>query len=388
MRVDSGLFYLTCAIVSIGVVFSLSLTSYTILMNHVAPLHFFYRQAIFAIFSIFIMWGISNFQADKFLHKFCFTAFIVCFLLLFFMNFFPSSLVTEVNGAARWIKFPGFAIAPVEFFKFGFIYFLAWSFNRKINNTKKDFLQEFKILVPYLVVFIFIFIAVGIFQNDLGQIVVLAGTMLVVALFAGTSYRFMSLCALILSICGYLFIILSDHRIARVKSWWGGIQDFALSMPFVSQNLATKLRIEDAQAPYQVGHSLNAINNGGIFGQGLGIGNFKLGFLSEVHTDFVLAGIAEEVGFVGILVICTIFFMILYKIIKIAVNLENNVYKLFCIGIAFMFLFSFVINSYGITSISPVKGIAVPFLSYGGSHLVAACMCVGLVLMISKKAKF
>ncbi|MFC2528521.1 MAG: FtsW/RodA/SpoVE family cell cycle protein, partial [Campylobacter sp.] len=151
---------------------------------------------------------------------------------------------------------------------------------------------------------------------------------------------------------------------------------------------AAGLRIEDASAPYQVGHSLNAINNGEFFGQGLGLGSFKLGYLSEVHTDFVLAGIAEEWGFVGILLIVALFYAMLFRIFQTASKSPSNVNFLFCLGIGFMFFFSFIINSYGITSISPVKGIAVPFLSYGGSHLLAASFAVGLVLMASKRAKF
>ncbi|MBQ3675427.1 MAG: FtsW/RodA/SpoVE family cell cycle protein, partial [Campylobacter sp.] len=125
-----------------------------------------------------------------------------------------------------------------------------------------------------------------------------------------------------------------------------------------------------------------------VFGKGLGQGSFKLGYLSEVHTDFVLAGIAEEIGFVGIFIITAIFYAILFRIFQIASKSENKVNYLFCLGIGFMFLFSFIMNAYGITSISPVKGIAVPFLSYGGSHLLAASFAVGLVLMASKRAKF
>lgn len=159
-------------------------------------------------------------------------------------------------------------------------------------------------------------------------------------------------------------------------------------LKFVSPQMATRLHVEGASAPYQVSHSLNAINNGGFFGQGIGEGSFKLGFLSEVHTDFVLAGITEEIGFIGITCIVLLFLFILYHIFHIAslFREKNNTYYLFSVGIGFMLLFSFIINAYGITSILPVKGIAVPFLSYGGSHVMAASLAIALVLMISKKA--
>ena len=339
------------------------------------------------MFCVFLMWIVSRLDPDKFLTPIGISLFLLMFFTMFFMNFLPPSMVTEINGAARWIKLPGFSLAPVEFFKVGFIYFLAWSFNRKLDYSKKSIATEIATLLPYLVLFSVIVILIGVYQNDLGQVVVLSLVLLLMSMFAGTSFRLIGLSAVGIIFAAWVFIVTSDHRIERVKSWWGGVQDVALSMPFVSPEAAAKLRIEDAVTPYQVGHSLNAINNGEVFGKGLGQGSFKLGYLSEVHTDFVLAGIAEEIGFVGIFVITAIFYAILFRIFQIASKSENKVNYLFCLGIGFMFLFSFIMNSYGITSISPVKGIAVPFLSYGGSHLLAASFAIGLVLMASKKAK-
>ena len=388
MKTDKWLFYFVSILIAIGIVFSLSLTSYTVLVhNYSNHLHFFILQFCVGMFCVFLMWIVSRLDPDKFLTPIGISLFLLMFFTMFFMNFLPPSMVTEINGAARWIKLPGFSLAPVEFFKVGFIYFLAWSFNRKLDYSKKSIATEIATLLPYLVLFSVIVILIGVYQNDLGQVVVLSLVLLLMSMFAGTSFRLIGLSAVGIIFAAWVFIVTSDHRIERVKSWWGGVQDVALSMPFVSPEAAAKLRIEDAVTPYQVGHSLNAINNGEVFGKGLGQGSFKLGYLSEVHTDFVLAGIAEEIGFVGILLITLLFYAILFRIFQIASKSENKVNYLFCLGVGFMFLFSFIMNSYGITSISPVKGIAVPFLSYGGSHLLAASFAIGLVLMASKKAK-
>ena len=389
MKTDKLLFYFTSALIAIGIVFSLSLTSYAVLLlNKSSHLHFFIMQFSVGMFCILLMWSISRLDPNKFLTPIGISLFLLMFLTMIFMNFLPTSMVTEVNGAARWIRLPGISIAPVEFFKVGFIYFLAWSFNRKLDYSKKTIVKEIGTLLPYLVLFSIIVILIGVYQNDLGQVVVLSIVLLLISLFAGTSFRLIGLSALGVIFAAFVFIVTSAHRIDRVKSWWGGVQDFALSLPFISPEAAARLRVEDAVTPYQVGHSLNAISNGELFGQGLGYGSFKLGYLSEVHTDFVLAGIAEEIGFVGIFCITLLFYAILFRIFQIASKSENKVNYLFCLGIGFMFLFSFIMNSYGITSISPVKGIAVPFLSYGGSHLLAASFAVGLVLMASKRAKF
>lgn len=387
MRVDTSLFYATTILICIGIVFSLSLSAYTVLLFNTDHLHFFIRQLIVGILCIFMMWAISFIKSDKFFVYFGNGLFLIFLIIILFMNVLPENLVMEVNGAARWIKFPLFSIAPVEFFKVGFICFLAWSFDKKISGSKdKPLVSQILLLLPYLIPFIGIIIIVGVVQNDLGQVMVLCLVMIMMLLFAGTSMKLLGMGFVGVFTLGVIFIITSEHRIERFMSWWGGVQDIVLK--FVSPQMATRLHVEGASAPYQVSHSLNAINNGGFFGQGIGEGSFKLGFLSEVHTDFVLAGITEEIGFIGITCIVLLFLFILYHIFHIAslFREKNNTYYLFSVGIGFMLLFSFIINAYGITSILPVKGIAVPFLSYGGSHVMAASLAIALVLMISKKA--
>ena len=112
----------------------------------------------------------------------------------------------------------------------------------------------------------------------------------------------------------------------------------------------------------------------------------KLGFLSEVHTDMVLAGVAEEFGFLGIIVVLGLFlFGVIYPILKIANRVQNQMYSLYCIGVACLLSFAFFINALGVTGVIPIKGIAVPFLSYGGSSLVCVGLALGIVLAISKK---
>ena len=179
-------------------------------------------------------------------------------------------------------------------------------------------------------------------------------------------------------------IVAAPHRIERVKGWWAGVQDTILAI-FPFENMQS-LRVDVVtKEPYQVSNSLNAINNGGYFGVGLGNGQFKLGYLSDVHTDFILAGIAEEFGFFGLLIVTFVMLFVVFRLFKIAAKLANPVYYLFCIGVALLIGFAFVMNSFGISGITPVKGIAVPFLSYGGSQILSLCIAIGMVLMVSKK---
>ena len=385
MQADKWIFYSCVALITIGVVFSLSLPVFTVLFFNYEPYHFFIRQLAVGVIGIFLMWGISRLDPDKSMVWIGFCLFVFCAIAMGAMHALPSSLVTDAGGAKRWIRLPGFSLAPVEFFKIGFVYFLAWSFARKIDGSKKSLKQEFKLILPYMFLFLIAVYLIAILQNDLGQVVVLALTLIVMMLFAGTSKRLFVIGMAGASVLAFVAIFTSEHRILRIKSWWGTVQNMVLSL--MPENMANMFRVEGVPEPYQISHSLNAIKHGGFFGEGLGAGVFKLGFLSEVHTDFVLAGIAEEVGVLGILIITSLLLILLFRIFRVSSRSENKVYHLFTLGVGLLISFSFIMNSYGITSITPIKGIAVPFLSYGGSSILALCIGVGMVLMVSKKVK-
>ncbi|MBC2883312.1 FtsW/RodA/SpoVE family cell cycle protein [Campylobacter sp. Marseille-Q3452] len=385
MQADKWIFYSCVALITIGIVFSLSLPVFTVLFFNYEPYHFFIRQLVVGAIGIFLMWGISRLDPDKSMVWIGFCLFGFCAIAMGAMHALPSSLVTDAGGAKRWIRLPGFSLAPVEFFKIGFVYFLAWSFARKIDGSKKSLKQEFKLILPYMFLFLIAVYLIAILQNDLGQVVVLALTLIVMMLFAGTSKRLFVIGMASASVLAIVAIFTSEHRILRIKSWWGTVQNMVLSL--MPENMANMFRVEGVPEPYQISHSLNAIKHGGFFGEGLGAGVFKLGFLSEVHTDFVLAGIAEEVGVLGILIITSLLLILLFRIFRVSSRSENKVYHLFTLGVGLLISFSFIMNSYGITSITPIKGIAVPFLSYGGSSILALCIGVGMVLMVSKKVK-
>nr|WP_315063848.1 FtsW/RodA/SpoVE family cell cycle protein [uncultured Campylobacter sp.] len=385
MQADKWIFYSCVALITIGIVFSLSLPVFTVLLFNYEPYHFFIRQLVVGAIGIFLMWGISRLDPDKSMVWIGFCLFGFCAIAMGAMHALPSSLVTDAGGAKRWIRLPGFSLAPVEFFKIGFVYFLAWSFARKIDGSKKSLKQEFKLILPYMFLFLIAVYLIAILQNDLGQVVVLALTLIVMMLFAGTSKRLFVIGMAGASVLAFVAIFTSEHRILRIKSWWGTVQNMVLSL--MPENMANMFRVEGVPEPYQISHSLNAIKHGGFFGEGLGAGVFKLGFLSEVHTDFVLAGIAEEVGVLGILIITSLLLILLFRIFRVSSRSENKVYHLFTLGVGLLISFSFIMNSYGITSITPIKGIAVPFLSYGGSSILALCIGVGMVLMVSKKVK-
>ena len=382
MRADRVLFTLIAILIAISIILAYSLTTYTTILFNVNEFHFVIREIFFGFISLIIIYILSQLDPDIWLKRVGFSLFIFSFLAMLLMPFLPESLVHAVGGAKRWISLGGLSLAPVEFFKVGFIYFLAWSFPRKIvNKVNKSLKDELKLILPYGVFFVIVMYVIAVLQKDLGQVVVLGMTFLFMLVFAGSSFKLFSALLSATFVAFIFFIVTAEHRILRIKSWWAVAQNSILE--FFPDFIASKLRIPTEIEPYQIGHSLNAIHNGGIFGVGVGNGVFKLGFLSEVHTDFVLAGVAEEFGFIGVFIIVFIFLFILQRIFKIANRAQDKSMYLFSLGIGLILSFAFLINAYGISGITPIKGISVPFLSYGGSAILAASFGVGMVLMVS-----
>lgn len=366
---------------------SFSLSTYPAILYHYGTFHFFIREFSIAFLGILLMWGISYFDMDKVFNPM--GAFLLLFfgfvLLIFF--FLPQSIAPIIGGARRWLKIPMFpiAIAPIEFFKIGFIWFLAWTFTRKYAKNITKIAEEFLILLPHLGILIVVFSIVAFVQNDLGQAFLIGLVMAGLVLLSGGSLRIIFFASILGILAVIIGIISKPHRLNRIKTWWSGIQDPLLA--FLPKNFADYIKTENLPEPYQIINATHAIQNGGLMGQGIGEGVVKLGFLSDVHTDMVLAGIAEESGFLGIIICFFLFFLVLLRIFKIANRVEKKSYFLFCMGAGLLIGFSLIINAFGIAGIIPLKGIAVPFLTYGGSSLLANCIIIGMVLSLSKKAK-
>ena len=383
---DYFLFILVSMLIIVSIVFSYSLTIYTVEFLGYGQFHYILRQGLVGIFCIYLMWWMARLNPNKIMHRTGMTLFGVGLFLMVIMPFLPASLVTASGGANRWIRLPGISLSPVEIFKIGFIYFLSWSFFRKvIHQPKKGLFGDLLLLSPYFLVFIFIVFLIAVLQKDLGQVALLTIIMLTLIIFANRSLKIIFALILIAIVGMIVLIAAAPHRINRIHSWWSMVQDGILSV--LPSTFEQYLRIKNLPEPYQVSHSLNAIHNGGFFGQGISLGDLKVGFLSEVHTDFVIAGITEEIGWLGIFIITTILMLVILRILAISRKVDSKIFHLFTTGIALMIIVAFLINGAGISGIIPIKGIAVPFLSYGGSSLITSSFAIGLVLSISRTVK-
>ncbi|RDU69361.1 FtsW/RodA/SpoVE family cell cycle protein [Helicobacter brantae] len=375
------IFYSAVFLFAVGIVMSYSLSTYTILHFSYQDYHFLFRQFIAVIVGVLLMWGISQIDMDKYFKKLMPYFFLGSLIVIVALYWAPESMATSAGGAKRWLRLGAFSIAPLEFFKIGFVMFLAINLTKNFRLDKKvELKSEIVSLLPYLGLIVMCYGAIVVFQNDFGQVFVMSLILCMMLIFVGGSLRMMLVLLVGIMMLVLLAVGLSSRRIERIKIWMVGLRDMLPS------GITQYLRLDELPEPYQLYHAGNAIWNGGFFGNGVGDGVVKLGFLSEAHTDMVLAGLAEEFGVVGIFVVLSVFvFGILFPILKIANRVENRTYSLYCIGIAFLLFFSFFVNAMGVAGLIPIKGIAVPFLSYGGSVTLATSIALGFVLAISKK---
>ena len=379
---DRGLYLSTIALMLFSLVAVYSLSVYSTIYFDASRYIFIKRQLISIIIAIIVMSIVAKLNVYNVFKPLGWLLFIGSFLAIFLMLFLPDTLVKAVLGAKRWIKIGGFSIAPTEFFKYGFVFFISWSLARKVKelNATKGAFKEFIMTLPY---FMLLIIAVGIIavgQKDMGQVVVLSGTLMALLLLSGRSKKFFAGIGIMFVLLFIALIKFAPHRVARFKGWWVGIQD---SIPF----LPDSMKIHDTTVPLHIINSTYAIENGGLIGQGLGAGQYKLGFLSEVNTDFIMSGLSEELGFLGLLTLVFLFMYILYRIFYIGSKLHDLGERFFVYGVGITMFLSFIINAYGISGLIPIKGIAVPLLSYGGSQIIATSLAIGMVLMLSKKVE-
>jgi len=382
---DKRLYIATVALLFISLVAVYSLSVFTTIYFEASSFTFVKKQLFSIIIGLFFLTLFARMNPYTVFKPLGFMIFFGAFLAIFIMLFLPESLVRSVLGAKRWIKFGSISIAPTEFFKYGFVFFVAWSLDRKFDILikTKNILKEFLVVVPYFLVLMVASAIIAIGQKDLGQVIVLMSVLMVLFYLSGRSKSFFGVIVAFAIVGLVVLIKVAPHRIDRFKGWWVDIQDTFLSV--LPTGLSEALRVTDKTTPLHIINSRYAIHNGSIFGQGIGEGQFKLGYLSEVHTDFIMAGISEESGMFGLFVVVGIFLYIIYKICNIAFRLHSVNEQLFAYGVAVVLAVEFLINAFGITGIIPIKGIAVPLLSYGGSQIIATCMAIGMVLMLSRK---
>jgi cell division protein FtsW len=305
--------------------------------------------------------GILALVDYQWLKKIAWPVFIAT-LLLAAMVFIPH-IGMKLNGARRWIHFPGVgSFQPSEIVKIGLIIALAWYADfsqRKMNTFKRG------ILIPGLI----IGVALGsIFvEPDRGTTILLAGVSGVMLFIAGARWPHLILVALL----GVGLLALSlrhdSMRNGRIEAW---LHPEAHANGIARQ--ATQAKI--------------AIGSGGPFGQGLGDGVQKRGFVSEIQSDFIFANIGEELGLAATASVVLAFLLIGICGIYIGLHARDQFGAQLAIGITSLICFQAIINIAVVTDLMPNKGLALPFISSGGSSLLAMLIGVGILLSVARQA--
>ena len=269
----------------------------------------------------------------------------------------------RINGASRWFSFHGVSFQPSEFAKLALILALAWygeHFQRQMHTWKRG------IFFPGL--FIGLTLGLIFIEPDVGNALLLAAVSCVLLLIAGIRLKYFLPPVIAGLIAISAFIYQNPMRSERVYSWL---------------HLEETKRDKGLQA-YQAGLALGA---GGWTGLGLGNGRQKLGWVPEHHTDFILAIIGEELGLIATLLICCAFVAIIGCGVYIACHARDTFSTLLASGLTFLIGLQAMINIAVVTNALPNKGLPLPFISYGGSNLLAMLICVGLLLNVARHGR-
>ncbi len=288
-------------------------------------------------------------------------------VLMLFLVFIPG-IGHKAKGAARWISF-GFANFQVsEVMKVACIMMAAHYCSRSLTQMH----SWFKVVVPMgMTIAVIAFLLMN--QPDLGATVVISSEVLGVFFLAGLSLWIFSGGVIAAVVSFIALICITPWRLQRV---------FAFLDPWDEAYVLGK--------GYQLTHSLIAFGRGELFGVGLGGSVEKLYYLPEAHTDFILAVVAEETGFIGVVFVLLMYYWLIryaFEIGRQAVKLERFYSGLVAQGIGVWFGVQSVINIGVATGFFPTKGLTLPFVSYGSSAMVMSLVAVGLLLRVDKENK-
>ena len=315
-------------------------------------LYYFQKQTItfLVMLPVVFLIGCINYRKIK---NFSAVSYVIMCGILVAVLFFGQT----IRGTKGWFYFGSFGFQPAELAKIGLVLALAQYFHaytRQIHQLRHVIVSAVIALISAGLV---------MFQPDFGTALILVSIWLGVILMSGIPKRYIASLGIIAAIaltCAWLFLF-KDYQKDRV-------------LAFINPAM------EQQGRSYNVNQSLIAIGGGGLLGQGLGFGSQShLKFLPENQTDFIFAVIAEELGFLGIFTLISLWAMIFYRLTVLMRRARDDFALFTALGIALIFIIQVSINIGGNLGILPITGIVLPFISYGGSALVAAMLMVGIV---------
>ncbi|WP_096156805.1 MULTISPECIES: rod shape-determining protein RodA [Bacillus] len=340
------------------------------------PFYFLKRQIVWYVIGAFVMFVVMLFDYEL-LENVALPLYSVGLALLVAVHFFG----VVRNGSQRWINLGGFLLQPSEFVKIFLIMVLAaviykWEKNKDELEEKTPLIVVIKIIAFSLPAFFLI-----LKQPDLGTALVIAAIMVTMVFISGTSWKVLLAFAgsIIAGIATLVYLhnhhfeiftkIIAKHQLARIYGWLNR-QEYASSFGF------------------QLTEALKGIGSGQVSGRGLLDGvQSQSGRIPEVHTDFIFAIIGEEFGFIGATVVISIYFIMIYRMIIIAIACDNPFGTYLVTGVIGLLAFQ-IFQNIGMTiGLMPITGLALPFITYGGSALLTNMIAMGIVMNVKYRTK-
>ncbi len=322
------------------------------------PAQFLIKQVICFVVGFIGMRFFTNYDYKKLADWTTVFAGIIIVLLVL-VDFTPLGVM--VNGAKRWINLFGFQLQPSEFAKPAVVLLLATIFRKDANLFDQNKWTGAFLPIIFMLGLIFI-------QPNLSMVILLLSVSVVMFLSAGGSLKLFFSClgAGILSVIVAATTIIKPYQMQRITTW-------------------QHPELDPQGAGYNIIQSLIAFASGGLTGVGYGGSIQKLSYLPECHTDFIFAIIAEELGWIGCVMIIGLFWTLIHRGFIIASRCPDMFGKLLAVGITFSLGFQAFLNISVASSFFPTTGVPLPFISYGGSSLIVSLCMVGVLLNISKK---
>ena len=355
-KYDKPLLINTMTLLCIGTVMVFSSSAY-ISLDKFGNSSFYFSKHLMRVFLGLIIMVIAMFIDFRLLKKIAAPLLILSSILLLL-----TKLVFILQGnhsPARWLYIGPFTLQTSDLARFSIIIYLASYIDRRRDGVR-DYLNGF--LPPMIMTSIVM--SLIIIQPDYST-AIMVGIIVLTMLFVGRA----KLIHMFSTICGSMILLIpimliEPYRIYRIKAFLSGLFDFS-------------------GASYQLQQSLISLGNGGIMGVGLGYSSGKNLFLPAPHTDFILSIVGEEIGFLGVFVIITLYLAIFHRALKIAKECTDVFGILLTIGLGTQIIIYAFINSAVVTGLVPTTGLPIPFISFGGSGLVMNLMSIGILLNIS-----
>ena len=365
---DFILFVTVLIMLGFGLIMVLSASSPTALSKGKGSYHYVLIQTISAIIGVIMMLAISkiNYKVWGKLYKVMYIGSII----ILFAVLIPGLKYTA-GGATRWINLKFTTFQPSELVKIAMIIFFARYLTEhrdKIGKLKEGFIYPIIIALPIILILIFV-------QSHLSAAAVIGIIVVILMLMAGTKLRyFLTLGVTGLGLGGLALYLLAKFRnigLYRLKRVTAFLDPWS----------------DPTDTGYQVIQSLYAIGSGGLFGVGLGNSTQKYLYIPEPQNDFIFAIIAEELGFIGCLMVIMLFAIFIWRGVVIAIKAPDSFGSLVAIGITALVALQAIINIAVVTSSIPNTGMPLPFFSYGGTALLILLCSVGILLNISRYQK-